>query len=89
MFLTGEHRIENHGHHKRYRDAVGSENGLEQRREIGEDVTDLSEADANGQAQRRDGDIALGIAGFGNHLESGKDDVAKHHDGAAAKHRLR
>ena len=49
----------------------------------------LGETDANGQAQRGDGDVALRVTGLGNHLESGQDDIAEHHDGAAAKHSLR
>ena len=39
--------------------------------------------------QRRNGDVALRIAGLGNHLEARQDDVTEHHDGAATKHGLR
>ena len=62
---------------------------LEQGRELREDVAHLGEADADGQRERRNRDIALREARFGNHLEAGKNDIAEHHDGAAAEHRLR
>ena len=84
VLLARQNGVENHSHHERHRDAVGSEDGLEQRREVGENVADLGETDANGQAQRGDGDVALRVTGLGNHLESGQDDIAEHHDGAGS-----
>ena len=38
VLLARQNGVENHSHHERHRDAVGSENGLEQRREVGENV---------------------------------------------------
>ena len=89
MLLAGQHGVQDHGHHERHGDAVRGKDLAEQGRELREDVAHLREADADGQAQRGDGDVALGEAGFGDHLESGKNDVAEHHDRAAAEHRLR
>lgn len=48
VLLARQNGVENHSHHERHRDAVGSEDGLEQRREVGENVADLGETDANG-----------------------------------------
>ena len=80
MLFTRQQSIQQHGHNERHGDAIGCEDGLEQRREVGENVADLGETDANGQAQRGDGDVALRVTGLGNHLESGQDDIAEHHD---------
>ena len=89
MLFTRQQRIQQHGHNERHSDAVGCEDGLEQRREVDENVTDLRETDADGEAQRCNGDVALRVAGLGNHLEARQDDVTEHHDGATAKHGLR
>ena len=51
VLLARQNGVENHSHHERHRDAVGSEDGLEQRREVGENVADLGETDA-GRAMR-------------------------------------
>ena len=40
VLLARQNGVENHSHHERHRDAVGSEDGLEQRREVGENVAD-------------------------------------------------
>ena len=88
MLFTRQQSIQQHGHNERHGDAIGCEDGLEQRREVDENVADLRETDTDGETQRRNGDVALRIAGLGNHLESGQDDIAEHHDGAAAQHRL-
>ena len=89
MLLAGQHGVEDHGHHESHGDAVRGEDLLEQCRELREDVAHLGEADADGQRKRRNRDVALREARLGNHLEARKNDVAEHHDRAAAEHRLR
>ena len=89
MLFTRQQSIQQHGHNERHGDAIGCEDGLEQRREVDENVADLRETDTDGETQRRNGDVALRIAGLGNHLEARQDDVTEHHDGVATKHGLR
>ena len=64
MLFTRQQRIQQHGHNERHSDAVGCEDGLEQWREVDENVTDLRETDADGETQRCNGDVALRVAGL-------------------------
>lgn len=41
-----------------------------------------------GQRQRHNGDVALGEAGLGDHLDAADQNGAEHHQRAAAQHRL-
>lgn len=52
MLFTRQQSIQQHGHNERHGDAIGCEDGLEQRREVDENVADLRETDTDGETQR-------------------------------------
>lgn len=82
---------EQDGHHKYHCYTVCRKDILDDLREDSPDVhfTCGGKADSYRQRQRHDGDVSLGEACFGNHLDSADHDGSKHHQSTSAQHRLR
>lgn len=70
LLIFGQKQARQNGHDEDHGHAVVGKDALHELREDGEDVAHLRKPDADGQRQRGDGDVALGEAGIGDHLEA-------------------
>lgn len=89
FLVLGQHEVqcdredEYHGH------AVFSEDGLDGLRENLEHLGGRSKAEAHAERHADDNHVALRESALGDHAETGEEDGAEHHDGAAAENSLR
>ena len=88
-FLLWQEQVEHHGEQEHHGHAVFGKHGAHY---LGEDVEHtggLGEAEANAERETHDNHVALRESRTRHHAESGEEDAAEHHYGAAAEHGLR
>ena len=83
-----QHEVRDNRHQEHHSHAVIGKYVLQHFRQQNENLGHLSEANANGKRQRRNKNVALRKTGASDHLETAHDDIAEHHNGAAAKHSI-
>ena len=88
FLLLGQEQIEHYCQQEYHSHTVV---GKYRTHNLGEDVEHvcgLGETESHAQREAHDNHVALRESGAGHHAETGKEDAAKHHDGAASKYGL-
>ena len=89
FLVLGQHEVQCDRKNEHNGHTVFGEDGLDGLREDLEHLRGRSKAEAHAERHADDNHIALRESALGDHAETGEEDGAEHHDGAAAENSLR